>query len=180
MKQTNKELLTEIYPNLQSVSNLTGTTFTFDYWVTKNIERIISIFTPMQKALASKDLDEYKTEIQKINQKHAAKDENGNPKTETNAQGQQAYVFATPAARQIELDALLKKYKPALDAAQQREKEYSELMDKETEFIPYKLKLSVWEENKGNVPGLTANHLIKLMPLIDEDEKVEMKIKRAK
>lgn len=148
-----------------------GTTFEFDYALTKNINHIDSIFKPLQKALVVEKIKDYQQELSEINLKYCIKNDSGDPVYKITGQYQE-YTFSeeNKPIRIKEVEKLQKKYKKELDEQKEKNESFQKKMESDCEeFKPYKIKLEHLKEAKEKVgQRITAQHMVGLSILIEE------------
>jgi predicted AlkP superfamily phosphohydrolase/phosphomutase len=137
-KMTYKEAVT-MRKNLDAVNQVAGTSARFLYAVSRNKDHLDSVIKHLNKTVeASKDIQEYRKEIEKINLKHSLKDEDGSVQY-TNVpmpNGMQRRAFkkivgeGNPDSEyEKEVAKLEKKFDKQISEHEARIKKYEEMLD---------------------------------------------------
>lgn len=144
---------------INAVNSLQGVKFA--YGINKNRKAIERELETLQEAIKASDkYTEYDKKRIELCEKHAVKDDNGKAKMENNE-----YVITDKDAFDKEIDTLRAKYKDAIDEREAQLKEFSELLKKESDFVPFKIAFEDVPED------ITSDAMSKIIDLIDEPVK---------
>ena len=130
-----------LFRNLNQLGALTGVRFA--YAITKNLNLLKGEIESLEKALEATDkFTEFETARIALVEKHADKDEDDKPKTETDANGGQKYIMSDSKLFDKEFETLKKTHKETVEAREKQITDYTALLDTESDFKPYMLKLA--------------------------------------
>ncbi len=154
--------LVQLYNTLHSVGDLKGVKFA--YAVSKNIHKIKPHIESLQESVKpTEEFQKYDKERAELAEKHAKKNKEGKPITNTNLDNNtQSYEIENEEKFQKELEKLQKKYKGALDERESQIEKYKELLQEEADVELYTIKVKDLPED------ITPEKLTNLFFIIDE------------
>ncbi len=158
---TNLELI-QFYNTLHSVGDLQGVKFA--YAVSKNIYTIKPHIEALQASVAStEEFQQYEKERVELAKKHAKKNKEGNPITNTNLDNNtQSYEIENEDKFQKELEKLQEKHKNALQEREKQIEKYKELLQEEANIELHKIKVKDLPEK------ITPQQMTGLFPIVEE------------
>jgi len=155
----NKQLQ-PLLQGIDAVGNLSGVRFS--YCMSKNRKLITAELETLQEAIKPKEkFLEYDKERIALCQKYADK-ENGKPKMENNN-----FVITDRKEFEKEIEKLGKKFNAVLDEREKQGKEFQELLEKESSFVPFKLD---YEEIPKDITAKQMDGIIELIKDPDQSK----------
>lgn len=155
----NKKIV-ELFNNLSAL-NLKGVKFAYA------VARNISILKPHVESLqkAQEPTEEYKkfdSERVELAQKHAKKDEAGEPVTEVVSPDVTRYVFDDMSGFEKDFEKLKKTHAKAIEERETQVKEYNELLEKDVPVELHKVKLA-------DVPNeITSQQMTQIFEIVED------------
>ena len=151
----------ELGPLLQRINacgNLSGVKFA--YALSKNKKLIMREIEMLNEVIKqSEEYAKFEKKRVELCEKYAKKDEKGKPKIEKNE-----YLIANRKKFEKELEKLRADNKEPLDKREIQVKEFNELLENESSYVPFKIKLE-------DVPKeITASQLDGIKDLINDNE----------
>lgn len=143
---------------VRAIDGIMTTDVKFKYALAKNRKALLNELEVLNEVSnPSAEFIAYDIERIELAKKMADKDEKGNAKIEGNA-----YVFTDQKEFDKELTKLRLKHKKVLEARDKQIKEFIDLLDKDSDFTPFKIKLE-------NTPKeVSAAQLSGIIDLIQE------------
>lgn len=151
---TNKKIV-ELFNHLSAL-NLKGVKFA--YAVARNINVLKPHVESLQKAQEpTEDYQKFDKERIALAQKHAKKDEKGEPVTEGNS-----YVLEDQAGFQKDFEKVKKTYAKTIEEQETRIKEFNELLEKEVVVELHKVKIA-------DVPQeITSQQMTQIFEIVED------------
>jgi hypothetical protein len=162
MKLKNIEII-KLYNSLQKLGNLKGVKFS--YSIARNIDKLTPIIKSLQDAAKpTEEYIKYDKERAELAEKHAKKNKDGKPNIETNIDNNtQSYQIEDQEKFEKELKKLQSKYKKEIDYRNKQIKEQTELLEEESNFVPYKIK-------QKNLPeDISVEQLSSIFQIIEDE-----------
>ncbi len=152
----NKELQ-ELLRGIDLAGSLKG--IKFAYAMAKNRNLIKQELTTLQEIVKPNEkYSEYENKRIKLCEEYADKDEKGKPKMEILNEATKEYVISDRKGFDKALEDLRKEYKEVLDERDAQIKEVNELLEKESDLVPFMVEYEdLPQDITGNMLSLIIN-----------------------
>lgn len=151
----NKEIVA-LHNNLKALKGLKGVKF--NYAIARNISKLSTEIECLEKSKEQTDLyKEFEKERVELAKSFAKKNEKG-----VEIIVEKNYIILDQEAFDKSFEELKEKHKEAVAEREAQLKEYIELLDKESTFIPFKIKVELIPEE------ITTEQMNAIYPLVEE------------